>query len=136
MMPLLVASVPHTGTMFTYDLLPGKPAAINQGLKEDHKYVGHVDDVTIQEAASKCFTIIPMRSRDAVQESWRNRGMNTKRLEELWLILDRDEFSTAIRFHIDNVVIRNRQLRQLSDILGCPLMTDWKPTNRHITRTV
>lgn len=128
MKPPLVLSVPHTGTMFTFDLLPGTRGHLRDGIKEGYKYWTHIGEAGARDAARQCFTVVPMRKFSAVRESWLRRGMDVQRLYSLWTELA--TVSADFVLQIDSPD-RDAQLNALSVLIGMPLATDWQPTNRH-----
>ncbi len=126
MKPLCVASIPGSGTWFTYYLLPGKQA--QSEIRPGHKYLTHFTDPGHTRFLDECFIVIPVRARDAVEESWRKRGWNTADLERLWPYM---EAVPGFHLQIDSPQ-RNQRLGELSSILGVPLATDWVPANRYL----
>jgi len=127
MKPLLVASIPHTGTMFTLDLLPGRWAPLPGPLETDRKYFCHFSEPHAHRIIGKCFTIVPIRQYSAVRESWRRRSMDLVDLDRQW---DRMlELRGVFFLPIDIPVERDERLGALSATLGVRLKTDWQPTN-------
>lgn len=127
MKPLLVASIPHMGTMFTLDLLPGKWAPLPGPLESDHKYFCHFSEPHAPNVIGRCFTIVPMRHYPCVQDSWRRRGMDLTELARQW---DRMlELRGVFFLPIDQPESRDQCLQELSAEIGTELKTDWRPTN-------
>jgi hypothetical protein len=124
MRPLLVASLQHTGTMFVYDLLPGRHGDFHK-MEPDHKYRAHYGEPGLAEAMEKCFVIVPHRRYAAVRESWARRKMDLKELDLQWKWYDTLE--NVFFLHIDDIRFRDLQLNVLSDLLEVPLSTSWKP---------
>lgn len=126
MTPLLVASIPHTGTMFTYYLMPGKRGGLPGPVLEGHKYVCHLSEPHATEAMSRCFTVVPLRQYAQVRASWERRGLDLEQLEEKWdqMTSLRDVFFLPI-----DTTDRERRLAELSREIGVTLRTDWRPAN-------
>jgi hypothetical protein len=127
MQPLLVASIPHTGTMFTLNLLPGKWAALPGAIEPDRKYFCHFSEPHAANVIGKCFTIVPLRHYLSVQDSWRRRHMDLDELRRQWdHMLD---LRGVFFLPIDRPGARDRRLKELSAELGVELKTDWVATN-------
>ena len=129
MRPLLVLSVPHSGTMFTLSLLPSRngyvPHALANGFEKGRKYWAHLREPRAIEAAENCFTVIPVRSALAMRRSWERRKMDPKDLERQ---LSDIESVPGFRLPLDTPN-RDEELRRLSGLLGVTLCTDWRPIN-------
>lgn len=70
--------------------------------------------------------IIPLRSRDAVKESWLRRGKKEDELEKAWA--DMDEFmesNDVYLFRIDDPSCRDDDLKEIGELLGTPLSADF-----------
>ncbi len=128
MRPLLVLSVPHTGTMFTFDLLPWKRGQWPI-LKLDHRYWAHLREPNALVIATQAFTIVPLRSYERVQFSWARRGMDLEDLKRQWIEIHKVD---AFFLPLDSDD-RDQRLEQLSQMLGTPLKTDWQPTNHWVS---
>jgi len=131
MKPLCVMSVPHTGTFFTYYMLPGKHA--KSDIEAGHKYFAHVTDPThVRFLNSECEIIVPLRRYDRVQASWIRRKLDVSRLASAW------EYAlniTGAFFLQIDANDRDQQLTRLSARLGCHLTTDWTLAN-HLQASV
>lgn len=128
MKPLLVASVPHCGTFFTYDLLPGRHGSTANSLEAGRKYWGHIGEARCEELIPQCLAITPLRRYEDVKRSWTRRGLSLAKLHDLW---DRMLSLPLYRFQIDGAD-RDEQLNRLSELIGTRLVTDWTPVNRAI----
>jgi hypothetical protein len=120
MKPLCVLSVPHTGTFFTYYLLPGKHAKLE--IEEDHKYFAHVTDPSHTRFFDKCRIIVPLRQYAEVEASWIRRKLDLTELANAWsyMLTLKDVFW----FPIDTPD-REVRLKDLSKELGVDLKTNW-----------
>jgi hypothetical protein len=128
MRPLLVLSIPHTGTMFTYDLLPGQHGG--REVLPDHKYWRHLTEPDAMEFKSQCFTVVPLRHRAAVEHSWLRRRLDLRELDRQWGLMR--TLTDVFTLSIDDPVCRDSQLARLSQRLEYPLNTDWRPTNHFV----
>lgn len=126
MKPLCVASIPASGTWFTYYMLPGRNACLD--IIPGHKYLTHFDDPGHQRFLDECFVIIPVRSREAVEKSWNKRGWDIRKLDALWTYM---ESVTGFHLQIDSPD-RDARLAVLSHLIGTSLTTDWAPANRDL----
>lgn len=124
MQPLCVLSVPHSGTFFTYYLLPGKHAKLE--IEEGHKYFSHVTDPNHIRFFSKCKIIVPLRQYSEVQASWIRRKLDLTELANAWSYLL--DLKNVFWFPIDTLE-RDMRLKDLSKELGVDLKTDWKPVH-------
>lgn len=126
MQPLLVLSIPHTGTLFTLYLLPGRRGAWPGPFECDRKYFCHLRDPYAEQARQECFTVVPVRHFQEVKASWIRHGMDLDELLSQWneLFSLRDVFFLPI-----DTPDREEQLSRLSKALGVQLLTEWRPTN-------
>jgi hypothetical protein len=126
---ILVASIFHTGTFFTMNLLPLKHACVFDEPQPDCKYQLHLSDpdqALLRKRMRQCKTIVPLRHPDAVASSWLARGLSIKKLEMEWaqMTLLNDVFF----FPVD-AEDRDARLKELSSLIQLPLATNWVPTN-------
>jgi len=123
---ILVASIPHTGTMFTFGLLPFPWGNVLEDPKPGYKYQLHLNEPRpglVSQRMQQCFTIVPLREYAAVRVSWERRRLDTQELDRQWseMLKLRDVFF----FQID-APDREARLGELSRELGVPLVTDWR----------
>ena len=114
---MMIASVRHTGTRFLKVLLKQHEPTENVHFGQNFLYrlQGH-------------YVITPLRRLDRVIQSWVNRSMELDMLHrDIGIML---EHPVDFFFPIDS---ENREdyLRELSEILGTELKTDWMPTGHH-----
>lgn len=112
---ILVASLWHTGTWFTFDLLP---------VPYTHKRQIHLDQCVDM---SGCKTIVPLRHPDAVATSWASRGLDVSMLERQWERMT--QLQGVFFFPVDGKD-REKRLADLSAWLELPLETNWQPMNK------
>jgi len=125
MKPLLVVSVPHSGTMFTWNLLPGKrghfPSAVCSGFRDGYKYYAHVLEPGLDTGLRECFVVVPTRA--GMADSWARRGMSQSELAMQMRLIDGID---GFRLPLDGKD-RDSRLAQLSELIGVTLSTDWRP---------
>lgn len=123
--PLLVLSVPHSGTMFTLDLLPGRRGVLGD-YAPGRKYFVHLREPQAQEAYENCFTIVPVRHTSSMVESWKKRGLSIVDLRDQLASIR--QLKKAYFLQIEGP-FREDSLKQLSQLLECELTTDWVRVN-------
>lgn len=126
MRPLLVLSIPHSGTMFALDLLPGRRGSWPGPFRDGQKYFCHLDDPFRRDAMRHCFTVVPLRCYERIKESWERRGINTDDLLRQW-----NEIGALqeVFFLPLDIPEREAALERLSNLLDVRLKTNWKPVN-------
>lgn len=128
---VLVLSVPHTGTYFVLDsvLRNFKRRQANQPLIPGCKIARHIaepDRELTESIRRQCVTVVPIREYAAVKKTWQRNGMNVDQLAEQWG--EMQSLENVFRLQID-APDRDSQLEKLSNLIGEPLHTDWKPIN-------
>jgi hypothetical protein len=117
---LAVVSVPHTGTVFTCDLLSDlKPSAwhlTDDGIRVCFSFEGKM--------------VVPLRKPEHVMWTWEKRGRDKKQFiwDQMWLsLLLLATFPRVHFFFIEED--REVELSRLSVFLETELNTDWTPKN-------
>lgn len=131
-MVVIVASIPHTGTFFVADHLFGhlRRAPIGSEI-DDTVQVVHFNEPAFETAGpliDQFPTIVPMREKEAVRQSWMRRGMDCVELETLWNEVFPLRHPNMMLLQIDGPN-RDEQLAAISERVGVSLSTTWPIVN-------
>lgn len=134
--PIILATIPHTGTQFFRELLSQHLPAIGWHQVIDKRrglITAHLTDDTMSMLRTnyeRVDVVTTARDWDDVWKSWQARGRDME--EDFREYLDRwSDLIAAFDPVIVSVdcVHRDRMLARLSDLVGMTLKTDWKPVN-------
>ena len=133
MMDVCLMSVPHTGTTFTEELLCDHgwcTGPLNEGTNGRTVMRGHFNNeshtIQARPLAKRMPLIISLRHPYLVEESWKRRGKEIGPMVEAFgRMMGFMEYSPVI-MAVDSAN-RDGCLRQLSDVVGVELKTDWTP---------
>lgn len=116
-----VWSVPHTGTHFIKKLLEDAGLTV----KARH-FSGWVKTDEL--------IICPIRDPQKTWKSWKARNRN-QNFDEMWEIFNRAYKEQKMFILPIDTEDRSEKLKELSELLGVTLATDWKPVNASMGST-
>jgi hypothetical protein len=123
----LLVSISHTGTRVVRDqiLIPYRQAG-------GDLRAGHILIDELPEDSKSRVIIVPMRHPARVKHSWDRRGkLDGKmawRYDAMWEAMEHFINEASPFFvHVDQPAARERQIDDLSGVLGVQLENDWRP---------
>lgn len=125
---IVMPAVRHTGSQFLLGLLGNRITlrGSGDGVVFDHTYDGHMPHFR-RWLESVDTVVIPLRDPEMVARSWAKRGEH-KHWEMQWRNLFWFDQFDPLYVCIDHPE-REVQLQAVSERLGKPIETDWKPVN-------
>ncbi|MDB6061558.1 MAG: hypothetical protein JWM78_1661 [Verrucomicrobiaceae bacterium] len=130
-MSVSILSIPHTASTFVADQIfkTFRRAWNAHEFGANTVFAEHIDSPHLEKIAGAIgdsVIVIPMRHPSAVTTSWQRRGYDLAALDKLWGRLRK--YESALFLPVD-AIDRDQRLNTISNVVGQPLSTDWKPYN-------